>query len=122
MICILRPAFGAIAAALLATAAFAHHAWNEVDTTTTFTLTGTVKSLKWENPHSSLVLTVASDGATVDWTVQMSGLARMESHGIGRGDVAVGKVLTIVASPARDEAQVVRANHIRSDGKDHVLY
>jgi hypothetical protein len=119
---ILRPVVGALAAASLATAAFGHHAWNEIDTTKTFTLTGTVRSLQWENPHASLILEVADGGAKVDWTVMMSGLARMESHGVGRDDVAVGKVLTIVASPARDEPRVVRANHIQGGGKDHVLY
>jgi hypothetical protein len=115
-------AFVAATLALGAGVARAHHAWNEIDTTKTFTLSGIVKSLKWENPHASLVLEVADGGAIVDWTVMMSGLARMESHGVGRDDVAVGKVLTIVASPARDEPHVVRANHIQGGGKDHVLY
>jgi len=99
----------------------AHHAWNEVDTATTVTLTGTVKSLKWENPHSSLVLEITDDGSKADWTVLMSGIARMQGRGIDEATVAVGKVLTIVASPARG-SRVVRANRISSDGQDHVLY
>ena len=100
----------------------AHHAWNEVDTARTLTLTGVVQSLKWENPHASLVLQTVEDGAKVDWIVMMSGLARMQGHGIDEAMVAVGKPLIVVASPSRDEPHVVRANRIRSDGRDHVLY
>ena len=110
------------ALAFAGSSATAHHAWTEIDTARTMTLEGTVKSLKWENPHASLVLETGDAGKRVDWTVLMSGLARMDARGLRNDDVAVGKVLTIVASPARDEAHVVRANRIRSDGKDHVLY
>ena len=116
------PLLAAMMVAATVGVADAHHAWNEVDTVRTVTLTGMVKSLKWENPHSSLVLETTDGGSTVDWTVLMSGIARMESHGVDAATVAIGKTLTIVASPARDEAHVVRANRIRSDGKEHVLY
>ncbi len=112
----------ASASMLFAFAAEAHHAWNEIDTTKTTTLTGTVKSLKWENPHSSLVLETVDGSTHVEWTVMMSGLARMEGRGVHRASVEAGKALTIIASPARDEPHVVRANRIRSDGAEYVLY
>ena len=63
--------------ALVTGIADAHHAWTEIDTAKSLTLTGTVRSLKWENPHASLVLRTADRDATVDWTVEMSGPARM---------------------------------------------
>ena len=110
------------AAALVEPRALAHHAWTEVDTARTLMLEGTVRSLKWENPHASLVLETVDGGTRTEWTVMMSGIARMEAKGLRREDVAMGRTLTIVASPARDEARVVRANRIRSDGQDHVLY
>ena len=107
---------------IVADVAQAHHAWNEIDTTKTATLTGTVKSLKWENPHASLVLETLDGQTKTDWTVMMSGIARMEGRGIRADTIAAGKELTIVCSPARDEPHVVRANRIRSDGVEHVLY
>ena len=118
-------------AAALATLAFvllavgvadAHHAWNEIDTSKSLTLTGTVRSLKWENPHASLVLEITDGGAKHDWTVLMSGLARMESRGVTEGMVAAGKAVTIVASPARGEVRVVRANRVLDGGHEYVLY
>lgn len=100
----------------------AHHAWTEVDTVRTITLTGTVKSLKWENPHASLVLETVENGVRVDWTVLMSGPARMEGRGLERATIAGGRQLTIVAAPARDDGHVVRANRVQSDGQEYVLY
>ena len=55
------------------------------------------------------------------WTVQISGLVPMRGRGAHADTVAIGNVLTIVASPARDALRVVRANRIRGDGEDHVL-
>ncbi len=110
--------------------AFAHHAWNEIDTVQSFQLSGRVKSLKWENPHASLVLEVSDGDRKGEWTVLMSGLARMEARGVAADTVAVGKTLTLIVSPSRSDARVVRANRITpdvtsgtaSDAKEYVLY
>ncbi len=115
---------------VLFTPALAHHAWNEIDTMRTFQLIGKVKSLKWENPHASLVLEVSEGERKGEWTVLMSGLARMEARGVAADTVAVGKTLTLTVSPSRGDAHVVRANRIASgvrtdstaDAKDYVLY
>ncbi len=79
--------------------AHADHAGTGIDTTRTLTLEGTVKSLKWENRHASLLLETVDGGARVAWTVPMSGLARMDARGVDADTFAVGKVLTILASP-----------------------
>lgn len=110
------------AAVALSTPAFAHHAWSEIDTVQTFELHGRVKSLKWENPHASLVVEVSDGDRKGEWTVLMSWLARIEARGAVADTVAVGKTLTLMVSPSRGDAHVVRANHIRSDGRDYVLY
>ncbi len=106
----------------LVTPALAHHAWNEIDTVRAFELVGKVKSLKWENPHASLVLDVSDGERKGEWTVLMSGLARMEARGVAAETVAVGRMLTLSVSPSRGDAHVVRANHITSDAKEYVLY
>ncbi len=119
----LRAAFvGTLLALASIVPARAHHAWNEIDTTKTFKLFGKVKSLKWENPHASLVLVVDSGEHRGEWTVLMSGLARMEARDVHADTVAVGKMLVLVVSPARGEARTVRADTITADGGDHVLY
>lgn len=102
--------------------AAAHHAWTEIDTGRSLTLTGVVDTLHWENPHASLVLTVNDGDRAVAWTVEMSGIARMESRGLSADLLAKGRTLTIVASPSRTESHTVRANRIQANGKDHGLY
>ena len=121
----MRRAALALVASLFVTGvgvAEAHHAWNEIDTARSLSLTGVVRSLKWENPHASLVLETMDGPARVEWTVLMSGPSRMQSHGIVEGAIAVGRTITIVASPSREDAHTVRANRIRADGVEHVLY
>lgn len=105
-----------------ATAAVAHHEWTDIDTTKTVTLTGTVKSVKWENPHAMLVLEADDHGTKSEWTVMLSSVARMQGRGLTQPVVAAGHALTIVASPARDGSHMARANRIRGDGKEYVLY
>ncbi|MGI9024968.1 MAG: DUF6152 family protein [Burkholderiaceae bacterium] len=120
----MRAAWIAAIAALVALAvpAFGHHAWNEIDTARSFALDGRVKSLKWENPHASLVLEVSDGDHKGEWTVLMSGLARMDARGVAADTVAVGKTLVLAVSPSRGDARVVRANRITSDGHEYVLY
>ena len=126
-----RLAFGGLAASgalslALTGLASAHHAWTEIDTSRTLTLTGTVKLLHWENPHASMLFEVVDgvgpDARRTDWTVEMSGISRMESRGLTPAILAQGAHLVIVASPAWDVPHVVRANRIRRDDKDYGLY
>ncbi len=45
-------------AAIVGTAALAHHGWSSFDETKPIYLEGVVKSAKWQNPHAELVLEV----------------------------------------------------------------
>ena len=40
---------------------FAHHGWSSFDETKPIYLVGKVKSVKWQNPHAELVVTMAAD-------------------------------------------------------------
>lgn len=51
----------AVSAIALSQRAFAHHGWSSFDETRPIYLVGTVKSLKWQNPHVELVLTMKPD-------------------------------------------------------------
>jgi hypothetical protein len=46
----------AIAASLLACAAYAHHGWSSFDEKAPIYLAGTVQSVAWQNPHAELVV------------------------------------------------------------------
>lgn len=46
---------------LIATRAFAHHGWSSFDETRPIYIEGKVKSVKWQNPHAELVVTMSAD-------------------------------------------------------------
>ena len=47
--------------ALFAHRAFAHHGWNSFDETRPIYIEGRVKTVKWQNPHAELVVTMSAD-------------------------------------------------------------
>jgi hypothetical protein len=49
------------AACLLAASAFAHHGWSSFDQDKPVYLHGTIKSVRWSNPHAEAVIQVAPD-------------------------------------------------------------
>jgi hypothetical protein len=65
-------ALTAVATLLLcAASASAHHSNSAYEVEKVVTLTGTVKSWKWSNPHTWLTLTVANEsGETVEWELE----------------------------------------------------
>jgi hypothetical protein len=51
----------AVSTMALSQRVFAHHGWSSFDETKPVYLVGTIKSLKWQNPHVELVVTVSPD-------------------------------------------------------------
>jgi hypothetical protein len=58
----------------LAAPAIAHHSFADYDAKTTRTLTGTVKSFRWSNPHVSFTVLVGSadGGMPQEWNIVTS--------------------------------------------------
>lgn len=54
-----RTATATAAVLTLALPTFAHHGWSSFDETKPMYIEGTVKSVKWQNPHAELVVDVA---------------------------------------------------------------
>jgi len=52
-----------LAAMVLAAPAFAHHGWSSFDQDRPYYLQGTVKSVRWANPHAEAVIEVNADVA-----------------------------------------------------------
>jgi hypothetical protein len=57
---LLKISFAAITSTTAARA-FAHHGWSSFDETKPLYFEGKIKSVKWQNPHAELVVTLASD-------------------------------------------------------------
>jgi hypothetical protein len=102
----IRPTAVALAGAVvlgIAQPVLSHHSHAMFDTSREVTVTGTVTSISYRNPHVFLYLDVkGDDGKVVPWAVEMSNISNMESRGIYRSTFKVGDVVKVTVNPLRD--------------------
>jgi hypothetical protein len=94
-----------ISAALLTCAplASAHHSHSMFDMTREVSLTGTVTSFSYRNPHVFLYLDVKNEkGELVSWAVEMSNISNMQTRGIYLSTFKTGDVVTVKVNPLKD--------------------
>jgi Family of unknown function (DUF6152) len=95
----------AVAAALHAQPATAHHAANaQFDVSQLKTIKGKLAKVDWVNPHAWFHFDVTNpDGTTTRWSFETGGPAQMRRMGMsGAGMMPVGQEYTISYRPARD--------------------
>ncbi|HEX2892061.1 DUF6152 family protein [Vineibacter terrae] len=100
-------------AVALPAAAFAHHGWSSYDANTVLTLTAPVLESRYQNPHGELVL----EDQGKRWLVVLAPPSRMQSRGLPREAIAVGKAVVVVGYPSRTTQGEMRAERITVDGK-----
>ena len=67
------------------------------------TITGTVTSFSYRNPHVFLHLDVKDEkGAVVSWAVEMSNISNTQSRGIYQATFKVGDVVTVKINPLKN--------------------
>jgi len=93
----------AIVIAVSATVA-AHHSPAVFDRTKELKLTGTVRSFKWQNPHTYLEIDVpAAKGKGVEtWTVEMTSPTYLVRAGWKNNSVKQGDKVTVTVNPVRE--------------------
>jgi hypothetical protein len=100
-----RKAFGlaAMAAALLAAPAVAHHSFAMFDQTKTLYLSGTVKQFDFVNPHAWLNVTVANDsGAAVTWSFEGGSPSQLVRLGWTKDKPRTGDKIEVGFRPLKD--------------------
>ena len=105
----------------VAPAAHAHHSRAMFDVSRNITYRGIVKSYRWQDPHSHIVVAVAAganDPSTVGtWDIEASAIKLMITRGWTRDTFKPGDPITVVAHPNRDGSKNVLLFYvIRSDG------
>jgi hypothetical protein len=104
----------AIGAVVLACGgAAAHHGWGSYDASKAITVTGSIVSSRYENPHASITVK-APDKV---WTVTLAPTSRMINRGATKEMVAVGKTVSAYGYPSTVEKDEMRAERITVDGK-----
>lgn len=109
----------AVALAMLAPAAQAHHSGAMFDQVHTTTLVGTVKQFQWTNPHCYIQLVVKNaQGQDEEWSLEMTAPIHLQRLGWVRTSLKAGDHITVKIHPMRDGSKggnVLEA--IGADGK-----
>jgi hypothetical protein len=107
-------------AASMSAALSAHHSFAPFNLTTEKTLTGTIKSFDWTNPHTWIWIDVADEkGAVKTWGVEGMSPNYLSRRGWTKNTFKPGDKATIVVRPMRDGSpggMFVRAT--LADGKE----
>lgn len=117
MIAFSRRLFLAAAAALVPGAAFAHHGWGGYDTTKSFTMTGEITRLTYENPHCAIEMQI--DGRL--WHFVLAPPSRMQRRGVTAEMIAVGKTCTVFGYPHMSMPDEARIEYLIIDGRRYEL-
>ena len=99
----LRSVALALAAALMAPLALAHHSFAAFDLNRTVTLEGELTEVKFTNPHSWFELKVAdAKGGEQRWAVEGLSPQQLVAKGLKRTAMKVGDKVSITVNPLRD--------------------
>lgn len=95
-------AFGIIAA--FAIQASAHHSFAMFDKEKLVTVSGTLKSFEWTNPHCWLHITAVdpASGKNVEWAFEMGSVPQIAAQGWKADSVKAGDKITVTAHPLKD--------------------
>ena len=96
--------FALVAAASLTWTAWAHHAHSNYDTNTFTNLEGTVKQLRWMNPHTWILLEVSSGGKAAVWNLEGGSPNALTREGWKKEDIPVGATIKVRCHPLKDGA------------------
>ncbi len=89
---------------LTISAAYGHHSVAAgFDMRRSTTVTGTITSMEWINPHARMFVEVTGeDGSTQSWTALFTSANNLFRRGWRADDLPVGELVTVSGFPARD--------------------
>ena len=98
--------FGAIVAAVAmfaAMPAFSHHSFVMFDTTKQVTLSGTVTSFEWTNPHTYIEIDAADEsGAVKHWSIELGSPSILRNSGWNHSSVKSGDKVSLIINPLKN--------------------
>jgi hypothetical protein len=99
--------------------ALAHHSFAMFDTAKRVTMTGTVTSFEWTNPHAYIEIDVPDEkGVIKHWSVELGSTSILMQAGWKFTDIKAGDKITVVLSPLRSgEAGGLLAQVTLRDGR-----
>jgi len=105
---------GLAAILALALPLLAHHQFStEFDSNKPLTLTGTIKSVDWSEPHVTFTLNVASGTSAGDWKLEGASPSSLTSQKWTQAMLKAGDNVTVQAYRALDNTMMASARSIR---------
>tara|TARA_R110000824_G_scaffold336_1_gene1834 strand:- start:262687 stop:263787 length:1101 start_codon:yes stop_codon:yes gene_type:complete len=84
----------------------AHHSRAPFLIDETFTVTGTVKQVRWRSPHVFWAVDVVNDDGQIEtWTFEGHSIAGLMNNGWQQDSVKEGDIVQVVANPNRDASR-----------------
>jgi hypothetical protein len=99
---------------------WAHHSFAaEFDAKKSITLTGTVASIKWTNPHAHISVDVKDQTGTVtSWDFEMGSPNALMRRGWSRSSLKPGDMITVNGYLAKDGSHLANARSVMlGDGR-----
>jgi Family of unknown function (DUF6152) len=93
-----------IGLALLATLPLAaHHSFVMFDTNKEVTVSGTVTSFEWTNPHAYIEIDVPdASGAVKHWSIELGSPSILHASGWKHGTLTAGEKVTLLINPLKN--------------------
>ena len=90
--------------AVFAAQAAAHHSFAMFDKEKVVTVSGTLKSFEWANPHCWLHITAVdpTTGKNVEWAFEMGSVPQIAAQGWKSDSIKAGDKITVTAHPLKD--------------------
>jgi hypothetical protein len=94
---------GAVALALAAGGAEAHHSFAMFDMTKEVTVSGTVRQFQWTNPHAYIQVVAKDDaGRDVEWSMEMGAPMYLYARGWRPRSLRAGMRVNVTLNPLRN--------------------
>ncbi len=98
---------------MTAAPAGAHHSFSaQFNINQTVTVTGTVTSVRWSNPHAWIYIDVGADDDTVNWAFETATANSLYRRGWRREDLEPGTRVTIEGWRARNGSPTANTSSI----------
>ncbi len=98
-------------------AALAHHGWGSYDAGSKFSVTSTVQTIEWQNPHVMVVVSYRNKS----WDAVLAPPFRMSARGLDPDMIKPGTTVTLEGYPSTRVENEMRAERITAGGRTFEL-